>query len=111
MSGFSPRGYLQGFTELLQIRAGLLRGRDSGRRDIRFDDRLNHVLGKIDENRPWSSRTGNLKGLPDRILQISDLPDQKVVFCAGPGDAGDVHLLKPSLMIAVGTRPVRTTTE
>ena len=92
---FRLEKHFQGFiAEPLQIRTALLRGRNGGSGGLRFRDRLNHILREIDKDRSRSPRTGNLKGLPDRPVQIADVPDQKVVFRAGPGDPGDVHLLE-----------------
>ena len=64
------------------------------RQEIRLGNRLDHILGKIDEDRSRTPRTGDLKRLPDRPVQVFDPPDEEVVLRAGPGDAGDVHLLE-----------------
>ena len=50
---FAKIQQLQGFVaEPFEIRAGLFAGRKDGCQEIRFRNRLDHILGEIDEDRP-----------------------------------------------------------
>jgi hypothetical protein len=51
-----------------------------------------------------------MEGLLDRGGQFLDIPDQEVVFGAGPGDAGDIAFLEGVIANQrLGTCPVKTT--
>ena len=52
------------------------------------------ILGKIDQNRPGPSASGNIKGLLDGPAKVFDVFYQIVMFGAGPGDADNIGFLK-----------------
>ncbi len=52
------------------------------------------IFGKIDQNRPWSSASGDIEGFFEDPGQIFDIFHQVIMFGAGPGDADNVDFLE-----------------
>ena len=53
-----------------------------------------HILGKIYQNRPRPSRTGDIKSFFDDPSQIFSFSHCNSIFCDTSGDSHDIHFLK-----------------